>query len=85
MFKKDHPELKPTLGDSADDVPRGVTQCLCTICTKYTKIFDTRKTSPFSSYDKIYVEKTKELTAHQYLLCSESMNAYVLKDRSWRK
>ena len=85
MFNKDHDERKPTLGDLADNVPRGVSQCLCTICLKYNKIADTRKTSRFSGYDDIYVEKTKELTEHQYLLCSDSVYAYVLKTRSWRK
>ena len=85
MFKKDHAELKPRLGDLGDNVPRGVSQCFCTICLKYNRIADTRKASRFSEYDEIYVEKTKELTAHQYLLCSASVYAYVLKARSWRK
>ena len=84
-FEIDHPPAMPNLGRMSDGLPRGVFQCLCPICLKLNTGVDMRKTSRYSEYDLIAVEKTKELTAHQYLLCSDSMWAFVMKDRIWSK
>ena len=37
----------------------------------------------FSDYDDINPKECKELTQHQYLLCSPLFYAFVLKDRVW--
>lgn len=84
-YRIEKPDLMPKLAQLSDGVPRGIPQCLCRICLKYNTSADKRKKSKFSEYDDIRVERTHELTAHQYLLCSESVPAYVMKARSWRK
>ncbi|KAF2101245.1 P-loop containing nucleoside triphosphate hydrolase protein [Rhizodiscina lignyota] len=38
---------------------------------------------PFSEYDDIKPRECKELTPHQYLLCSPLFYAFMLKDRIW--
>ncbi|KAL8827476.1 MAG: hypothetical protein Q9170_007000 [Blastenia crenularia] len=76
---------KPKIGMLSDGVPRAVRQCLCTVCLKYNTNVDMRKTSKFSEYDDISYDKVEELTPHQYLLCSDSVFAYVLKARRWER
>ena len=86
VFATDKPGAKPQLGLVSNVLPQGVFQCLCAVCLKFNNTgVGVRKSSKYSEYDLIAVEKTKELTAHQYLLCSVSVWAYVMKDRSWRK
>ena len=85
LFKIDKPKARPQIGLVSDGLPQGVFQCLCAVCLRFNTGVDTRKSSKYSEYDLISVERTKELTAHQYLLCSESVWVYVMKDRSWCK
>ena len=75
---------RPSLGGINDITAGGVTDCLCHVCLKFRDRTQA-KVSPFVSYDGIYPEVTKGLTAHQYFLCSDRITAYVLKARSWRK
>ncbi|KAL8859320.1 MAG: hypothetical protein Q9178_004258 [Gyalolechia marmorata] len=77
------PNSKPRLGRLSDGVPKAVHQCWCTICLKNKAGVDMRKTSKFPDYDEIYPAVTKELTAHQCLLCSERVIAYFMKTRTW--
>lgn len=84
-FSYDRPDVMPMLDEVLDGMPRGVSQCLCPTCVKLNTGIETRKTSRYSEYEDIPIEKTKELTAHQYLLCSNAVWAYVMKARSWRK
>ncbi|KAL8921843.1 MAG: hypothetical protein Q9172_003805 [Xanthocarpia lactea] len=77
------PKSKPMLGLLSDGVPQAVHQCWCTICLRNKAGVDMRKTSKYSEYDDIIPEKTKELTPHQYLLCSDSVNAFFMKTRTW--
>lgn len=84
-YNNDETHLKPELGLLSDCMPQAVSQCLCAVCVKFNTGVDMRKTSKFSEYDDILVERTHELTAHQYLLCSESVCAYLIETRSWRK
>lgn len=74
---------KPAVGKASDGVPDGVSPCLCHVCVKYNANPNKEKTSVFSGYDEIYPEVTNELTAHQYLICSDSVYAYILEARAW--
>lgn len=84
-YKAEETHLRPDLYQISDGVPQGVPQCLCTICLRFNAGVKMQKTAKFSEYDSIYVERINELTAHQYLLCSETVRAYVMSSRSWRK
>ena len=84
-FRIEAPEDMPILGDISDGLPRGIRQCLCPVCLNFKRGVDMRKSSKFPDHENISVEKTRELTAHQYLLCSRSVWAYVMKARDWRK
>ncbi|KAL8792691.1 MAG: hypothetical protein Q9195_004751 [Heterodermia aff. obscurata] len=83
-FSIEKPALIPVLGQVSDGLPKGVGQCLCPICLKVKRSVDTRRSSKFSDYEDMPVEKTRELTSHQYILCSRSVWAYFMKARGWR-
>ena len=83
-YSKSTLATRPSLGGINDITAGGVTDCLCHVCLKFRDRTQA-KVSPFVSYDGIYPEVTKALTAHQYSLCSDRITAYVLKVRSWRK
>ncbi|KAL9594654.1 MAG: hypothetical protein Q9219_006915 [cf. Caloplaca sp. 3 TL-2023] len=84
-FSEVNAEVKPRLGVISDGIPRAVHECYCTFCLEFNTSVNKRRTSKFSTYDNIFVEKTSELTAHQYLLCWTAINAYIMKARCWGK
>ena len=84
-YKSESPHLTPKIGNVPNGVPMGVSQCLCSVCLKYNTGASKRKTSIFDGYNDIYPERTDELTAHQYLICSAFVMAFITEARCWGK
>ena len=64
-------------------LPLGASQCLCAVCLELNSHIDMQKEPKFSEYVFIDTERTHELTAHQYLLCSDQVPAYLIQARDW--
>ena len=74
----------PELDNSPDGIPGGISQCPCPICIQYSEGKRDQRIPKFNDYEEIYLERTKALTEHQYLLCAASIWAFHVDSRSWR-
>ncbi|KAE9375264.1 P-loop containing nucleoside triphosphate hydrolase protein [Stipitochalara longipes BDJ] len=68
-----------------DDKSIGVSGCSCTACSKTKNIEGKAR---FAGYDQIPLktsESSKTLSDHQYLICSQNIFGFALKQRSWQR
>jgi hypothetical protein len=62
-----------------------VPHCECNDCRATANQQAIRSQAKFSEYDRIDPKADKELSAHEYLIMSSHMYAFVLKDRTYGK
>jgi hypothetical protein len=68
--------------DNGERTAGGIPNCSCSRCSTLSK---KTKKSPFAGYSRINPVNVKELTPHQYFLCTRSVIGFVLKIRSWQR
>lgn len=72
----------PAIVDIGERSAGGIPGCDCTRCSSLnTK----SKRSPFAGYGRINPVNVKELTSHQYFLCTRLVHGFVMKIRAWQK
>jgi len=60
-------------------------RCECSQCTDLDTTKEKYVSATFSDYDNIDPKETKELSEHQYMLCTSHMFGFILKDRTYGK
>ncbi|KAI1321381.1 P-loop containing nucleoside triphosphate hydrolase protein [Xylariaceae sp. FL0255] len=69
---------------SGEDCRVWLSDCQCRVCKKKkTELEVSQLASVFEKYNSIAPETWIELTDHQYILCADSIPAFVFRTRSW--
>ncbi|KAF2104080.1 P-loop containing nucleoside triphosphate hydrolase protein, partial [Rhizodiscina lignyota] len=76
------PPAPPPVVDLGERNAGGIPGCSCERCVALNS---KTKRSPFAGYARINPVNVKQLTPHQYFLCTRSIIGFVLKIRSWQR